>query len=73
MVYLIKTEIISKEMDKYMGRALLVMLTLGLCVCKNPTIRNASKCMVCFVYKWASMHKVYISIQNNLFHNRIRY
>ena len=32
MVYLIKTEIISKEMDKYTDRALLVMLTLGLCV-----------------------------------------
>ena len=32
MVYLIKTDKISKEMDKYTGRALLVMLTLGLCV-----------------------------------------
>ena len=31
MVYLIKTEIISKEMDKYTDRALLVMLTLVLC------------------------------------------
>ena len=59
MVYLIKTEIISKEMDKYTDRALLVMLTLGLCVCMNTTITNPSKCVVCFVYKWACMHKVY--------------
>ena len=32
VVYLIKTEIISKEMDKSTDRVLLVILTLGLCV-----------------------------------------
>ena len=46
MVYLIKTEIISQKMNKYTDKALLVMLTIDLCVCKNPTITNASKCMV---------------------------
>ena len=51
---------ISKEMDKYTDRALLVMLTLGLCVYMNTTITNPSKCVVCFVYKWACMHKVYM-------------
>ena len=31
MVYLIKTDRDNKEIDKYTDRALLVMLTLGLC------------------------------------------
>ena len=51
-------------MDKYTDRALLVMLTLGLCVYMNTTITNPSMCMVCFVYKWACMHKVYICVKH---------
>ena len=38
-------------MNKYTDRALLVMLTLG-------------KCVTCFVYKWACMHKVYTQVEH---------
>ena len=32
-MYLIETKTVSREMDKYTDRTLLVMLTLSLCVC----------------------------------------
>ena len=51
MVYVITTEIASKEMDKYTDRSLLVICSHLACVCKNPTITYASKRVVCFVYK----------------------
>ena len=75
MVYLIKTDRDNKEIDKYTDRALLVMLTLGLCVYMNTTITNPSKCAVCFVYKWACMHKVYTSSTpfSLQVHNKIHY
>ena len=32
----------------------------------NTNITNPSKCVVCFVYKWACMHKVYTFIMKHL-------